>query len=260
MAKVVAALLAVSQAGCLWREEMVVGRTGAPPCGWVPLLRDPRVTWCDRASSVTCSWVGGRPPGCSMLRAARPLDQARVDGAALSSSSRARPAARTPLWSMARKRGKHWWKDIDLVRHEVEQFCDTNALDKRTLPSTNQMRTMPGGNHLVHAVQMYGGVSNLSTALGIPSFGASRRAARGGVVASSPTTCFNATDDSRSCFLSSADAAAARGHGRAAHGYFADGERFRSELIAFAQQHTNNQVPDAHGVCVCVCVRACVRV
>ena len=182
-----------------------------------------------------------------MLRAERPLLQARVHGgvgATLSSSSPARgvPAARTPRLSMARKRGNHWWKDIDLVRHEVEQFCDTNALDKRTLPSTNQMRTMPGGNHLVHAVQMYGGVSNLSTALGIPSFRAFHHAARGGVAASSPTTRFNATDDSCSCLLSSADAAAARGHGRAAHGYFADGERFRSELIAFAQQHTNNQV------------------
>jgi hypothetical protein len=145
---------------------------------------------------------------------------------------------------MLQKREKHWWKDIDLLRREVEQFCDSHALDKATLPSTTQLRTMPGGNHLIHAVQMYGGVSNLSTALGMPSFSTSRRAARGkdaASSASSPRT--NATDNSRSRPRSNARAAAPTKQGRAGRGHFADSERFRSELIAFAQQHTNNQVP-----------------
>jgi len=142
---------------------------------------------------------------------------------------------------------KHWWKNTDLVRQELEMFCEANTLDKSVLPSTSQLRIYPGGNHLIHAVQMHGGIGNLSKALGLCAFSSSRRrnatqvgagargagAERGGGSALTikenagrrrqpPTTPHTSTD---------------AGHApeTTPYGYFSDSERFRDELIAFGQ-------------------------
>lgn len=129
----------------------------------------------------------------------------------------------------------HWWKNISLVRQEIDQFCDRNALDKSVLPSTSQMRILPGGNHLINAVRRYGGIANLSKALGTPSLAAFRRqtsTAQGG--ASCRTT--NVSQSAQP----SAQRKRAK-NSTVPRGYFADRERFRSELIAFGQEQTNNK-------------------
>lgn len=129
---------------------------------------------------------------------------------------------------MARGTGKRanrfWWKDIDLVREELNAFCETHSLDKHTLPSTEQLRTNSGGNPLAHAVKMYGGVGNLSQALGMPTFSAAAARRREAVNAQTP----------RQTLLPHAD------NKTIPHGYFADSKRFRDELIAFGHNQTNN--------------------
>ena len=128
--------------------------------------------------------------------------------------------------------GKHWWKDINLVKREFLHFCEANSLDTHVLPSTEQLRTTPGGNYLAHAITMYGGVGNLSHALGIPSFSAGRRFANVSILP--------AAAQDESVVVANSPCSHTRGLSHAPHGYYADSERFRQELIAFGQQQTNN--------------------
>lgn len=141
--------------------------------------------------------------------------------------------------NMQTKMAKHWWKNTDLVRQELEMFCEANNLDKSVIPSTSQLRIYPGGNHLIHAVQMHGGIGNLSKALGrrhaaqVAAGAGGAGAVRGGGSALTikenagrrrqpPTTPHTSTD---------------AGHApkTTPYGYFSDSERFRGELIAFGQ-------------------------
>jgi hypothetical protein len=141
--------------------------------------------------------------------------------------------------NMQTKMAKHWWKNTDLVRQELEMFCEAHKLDKSVLPSTSQLRIYPGGNHLIHAVQMHGGIGNLSKALGrrhaaqVARGAGGAGAVRGGGSALTikedagrrrqpPTTPHTSTD---------------AGHApeTTPYGFFSDSERFRDELIAFGQ-------------------------
>ena len=146
---------------------------------------------------------------------------------------------RTQNSYMQTKMAKHWWKNTDMVRQELEMFCEANNLDKSVLPSTSQLRIYPGGNHLIHAVQMHGGIGNLSKALGlrqamqVGAGAGGAGAVRGGGSALTikenagrrrqpPTTPHTSTD---------------AGHApeTTPYGYFSNRERFRDELIAFGQ-------------------------
>jgi hypothetical protein len=163
--------------------------------------------------------------------------------------------------TMAHRMGKCWWKDPDLVRQELHNFCTLHALDTGTLPSTAQLRTKPGGNRLIHAIHMHGGVANVSALLGIPTFSAARSkqasahahnapgagpvqpadadlnktgSATPGAGVSTPTLTPHAHTHPPTRRAASAAGVAQP------HGYYADSDKFREELIAFGQNQTNN--------------------
>ena len=159
----------------------------------------------------------------------------------------------------ARRFGKHWWKDVELVRQEFAAFTATHSLDPSTLPSTAILRTKPGGNHLIHVVQMYGGIANLSAALGVPSSSSAARSRR-----AVPRV---TQGDDESGGLSGGTIEATRGatgrqrrtvgegpSTRRRQRPFADSDRFREELQAFAEELTNNP---RHKVAVCVLFVLC---
>jgi len=152
-------------------------------------------------------------------------------------------------------RKKHWWKDIDMVRQELEHFCDANALDNSTLPSTSQLRICPGGNHLIHAIHQHNGIANFSIKLGIPAFSAEARLRAANKRNTQPakktphysqtTRKHTSTQAKDPLAKKQAPASGERKPGSAAnqttpHGYFADSSRFRAELIAFGKEQTNN--------------------
>ena len=163
--------------------------------------------------------------------------------------------------SMAQHMRKHWWKDINLVRQEIEHFCNANSLPSTSLPSTSQLRNCPGGNHLLNAVEQHGGIVNLSMKLDIPCFSPARlRASQKHTQSTTNTTL--PTNSSRLARKRDSSAGVDIEHPNAAkektrHGYFADETRFRAELMAFGKEQASERKETEPGL-VCAYVPFCV--
>jgi len=179
--------------------------------------------------------------------------------------------------SMAQHMRKHWWKDINLVRQEIEHFCNANSLPSTSLPSTSQLRNCPGGNHLINAVQQHGGIVNLSMILDIPCFSSARLRAsekhtqsttnttlptNSPLLARKHTSPQSQDHPAKSKSTHDSSAGVDIEHPNAAkektrHGYFADENRFRAELMAFGKEQASERKETEPGL-VCAYVPLCV--